>query len=364
MQNKFYLSKEFFTPREKLVLENGSMKAYAFTYTTGVAAVRVENEKGYFIVLPYQGQQIWRAEFSGEELVMRSAFDEPNPTKDYLASYGAFMLHCGICAMGVPSPEDTHPLHGEMPYAEYQSAFLLSGQDERGSYIAVSGEHRHDFAFTRNYSFNPECRLYAGETVIDISVELKNLRSTPLEYMYLCHINFRPVDGGELVYSAKYDRQNIKVHKIIPASTPKEKAEPLSAYMDAVAENPALHHKVGASNQYYDPEICFAVNYLADECGMAHTLQLLPNGKAFYVSHPTKALPVGVRWIARTGDEDALGMVLPATAEHLGYTKAKQAGTVRILEPRSELKFTIKAGLLEADAAKKVIKKIDGIKGE
>jgi len=63
MENKFYLNPSLFTDRETLVLENGSMKAYAFRYSTGVCALKVENEKGFFIILPYQGQQVWRAEF-------------------------------------------------------------------------------------------------------------------------------------------------------------------------------------------------------------------------------------------------------------------------------------------------------------
>jgi hypothetical protein len=362
MQNKIYLSKESFTPKESLFLENGSMKAYIFSYSTGVAAIRVENKNGYFIILPYQGQQIWRANFLGEELVMRSTFCEPHPTQDYLATYGGFLLHCGICAMGVPtSPEDDHPLHGEIPNVEYQTVYLLSGEDKNGKYIAVSGEYRHDFAFNRNYNFIPECRLYEHETVMDVSVGIKNLRSTPLEYMYLCHINFRPVDGSELIYSTKYDPQHIKVHKIINDSTPPEKAKPLANYMDSLSENPELHHKVGAPNQYYDPEICFAIRYLADEYGMAHTLQRLPDGKSFYVSHPTEALPVGVRWISRTGDEDAMGMVLPATSEHLGYTKAKKVGMVPVLAPKSEISFSLKVGLLDENRADSIVKKIEDI---
>ena len=121
MQNKFYLSKEMFTEREKLILENGSMKAYTFLFSTGICGLKVENEKGYIVVLPYQGQQIWRASFLGHDLVMRTAFDEPRTPETYLSTYGGFLLHCGINAMGAPAKDDTHPQQWDFPQANISS---------------------------------------------------------------------------------------------------------------------------------------------------------------------------------------------------------------------------------------------------
>ncbi len=361
METKIFLTPSMFEEKEKLIADNGALKAFAFAYPTGIAAIRVENEKGYFIILPYQGQQIWRAKFLGKSLTMKSMFNEPVPTKDFLESYGPFYMHCGIRAMGVVGPEDTHAPHGELPVAEYKTIWLLSGEDEKGAYLAVSGEYLAKKAFNYNYRFVPECRLYAGETVMHISVHLENPHKNPLTYMYLGHANFRPVDGSELVYSAKYDSEHIKVHKIIDPSAPKEIAEPLAAYMDALEKEPALHHKIGAPNQYYDPEICFTIYYEADENGMAHTMQRMPDGNAFYISHPVEALPYGIRWMARTGEEDSLGMVLPATAEHLGFTHAQKNGQLKTLAPGAELNFSITLGLLEAAETEAIAKKIDNI---
>lgn len=363
VQHQYFLNPSMFTEKEKLILNTGAMRVYAFCYSTGVAALRVENEKGYFILLPYQGQQVWRAKFLGKSLTMRTAFDEPVATQDYLATYGGFLLHCGVCAMGVPHEGDTHPLHGELPNAVYPSAWLLAGEDEQGAYVAVSGEIYGTVSFTRNYRFTPECRLYADGTVLHMNIRLENLRSTPFTYMYLCHINFRPVDGGELAYSTPYDREHVKIHKIVPTDMPKDKAANLAAYMDAVEETPALHHKVGEPGQFYDPEICFTVRYQTDAEGMAHTMQQLPDGMAFYVSHPAEVLPYGIRWIARTGDEDSMGMVLPATAEHFGYTHAKNNDQLKVLPPKSELCFCIKAGLLTAAEAEQMAQNIERIAG-
>ena len=361
MESKFYLNPSMFTEKEKLILENGSMKAYAFIYPTGVEAIRVENEKGYFVILPYQGQQIWRAKFLGKQLTMRSMFEEPIPTDEFLDCYGCFYMHCGVTGMGVPGPQDTHLRHGELTVAKYKNAWLLSGKDEKGSYIAVSGELFGKLAFNYNYHFVPQCRLYADATTLEMTVSLENLRSKPFTYMYLSHINFRPVDGSELIYSAKYDSEHVKVHKIINPSAPKEIAEPLAAYMDALEKDPTLHHQIGVSGQTYDPEICFTVLYESDENGMAHTIQKMPDGSAFYVSHPVDALPYGVRWIARTGDEDSLGMVLPATAEHLGFTHAKENNQLKVLAPNSKITFTVKMGLLDAGQTESVVNTIQKI---
>ena len=40
-----------------------------------------------------------------------------------------------------------------------------------------------------------------------------------------------------------------------------------------------------APGMAYDPEIVFYVDYLADEAGWAHTLQVHPDGGADYVRH-------------------------------------------------------------------------------
>lgn len=347
---RIHLKKEFFGEKEFLLLENGKMKATAFRYSSGVEAVKVENSKGYFIILPFQGQQIWRAGFLGHELTMKTKFEEPVPTLEYLKTYGGFLLHCGIAAFGVPQKDDNHVQHGEIPNAAYQKAYIECGED----YIAVGGSLDYDISFTRNYTFRPECRLYEDDTVLKIHVELENRRLNPMEYMYLCHINFRPIEGARLMYSAKYDSEHIKVHKIISPNLPKEQADALRTYMELLEKEPAKHHAIGAPGQIYNPEICFTVMYDGDEQGRAYTLQKAEDG-ACYVSHPADILPYGIRWMSRTGDEDSCGMVLPATAEHFGYQNAKRNGQIKVLDGKATLAFDMEAGWLDADRAEKLV---------
>ncbi len=349
---RFYLNKEYFTDREFLVAENANMKAVAFKYSTGVEAIRIENKKGYIIILPFKGQQIWRASFCGKDLWMKTMMDEPRQTDIYLETYGAFLLHCGLDAIGTPvCYEDKHSQHGTIPNVCYQSAYIDVGED----YIAVGGRYDYDKSFVKNYAFSPECRLYENDSVLKIHVEIENKRKSPLEYAYLCHINFRPIDGSTLVYSTDYDPEHVKVIKGDGDS------EELKAFKDKLSENPELHHKVGAEGEIYDPEICFTVTYKGDETGRAYTLQTNGEG-ACYVSHPVAELPVGVRWISRTGDEDSMGMILPATSEAMGYTYSKRTGQMRTLGSYEKLSFDIEAGYLEKDEANAVLDKIAKIK--
>lgn len=350
---RFYLSQNMFCERELLLAEYGDMKAYAFKYSTGVAAVRVENNIGSFTILPFQGQQIWRADFCGRNLVMKTGFDEPIMTKEYLKTYGGFLLHCGINAFGVPGKGDNHTQHGELPNAEYDVAYIDCGSDKDGNYMAIGGEYEYKAAFTKNYVFRPECRLYESGTILNVRIELENRRSYPMEYMYLCHINFNPVDGAELIYTAPYDGEHIKIYK-------SDVNTELLGYISRLERNITMHHSVGSDGECYDPEICFAVKYSSDENGRAYTMQYTDNG-ADFVSHPVNFLPFGIRWISRTADEAAMGMVLPATAEHLGYTHAKESGQIKILKPKEKISFMIQAGYLPSESASNMKDRISEI---
>jgi hypothetical protein len=140
------------------------------------------------------------------------------------------------------------------------------------------------------------------------------------------------------------------------------KANALGSFMDKLESNVEIHHNVGADGEFFDPEICFTVMYNSDENNRAHTLQYKKGEGACYVSHPTDALPYGIRWISKTATESAMGMVLPATGEHFGYEDSKKKGYVRILEPNSTLSFYMNVGYLNEEEAAPIIKKIKEIK--
>lgn len=346
---------EMFAERERVVLEHGSLAASAFRFASGVCGLRLKNELGELTLLPFQGQQIWSATFHGRELTMKSMFEAPHPTHNYLETYGGFLLHCGVTAMGVPGASDTHPLHGELPNAPYQQAFLLLGQDDCGSYLALGGQYRHTVAFAHNYLASPLVKLYAGSARFRLTLDIQNLKQTAMELMYLAHINFRPVDNGRLVYSAQATPEHVRVRRSIPSHV--QPTPGYAEFLAELAEHPEQHHLLKPGLRF-DPEVLFVIDYLTDEAGWAHTLQVHPDGGADYIAHKPSQLDKGVRWICRTPDQDALGLVLPATAEPEGYAAEKAKGNLKIVPPGDTWHCEIELGALTPEVAQDLAAKI------
>ena len=354
-----YLRREFFTEKETLLAEEGEMRASAFRYSTGVEALRIANGRGWIVMLPFQGQQIWEFHFDGRDLKMKTGIAEPRATTDFLKTYGGFLYHCGLRSIGAPDAE--HPQHGELPNHPYDEAWLEAGTDDAGSYMEVGGRLDYKISFTYGCRFSPRCRLYGGKATVTVGVTIENLRSAPMEYAYLCHINFRPLDGAVLIDSAPRDKEHVRVHRTIPEALPEEAKRTLGDYMTRLEEDPSAMDRVGAEGQCYLPEICFTLRYRADEEGYANTLQYLPGEGACWVRHPAALLPYGIRWISRTGDEDAMGMILPATCEHLGYRYAKEHGQMRSLPPRGTASWEIELGFLTEEETAPVREKITSL---
>jgi len=359
-QTRFFLSPAQFTGQEQLLVKHGSLQASAFRYPSGVCALRFKNERGELVLLPFQGQQVWSAHFDGRELTMKSMFDQPHPTRTYLENYGGFLLHCGFTAMGVPAEGDTHPLHGELPNAPYERAWVIAGEDVQGQYLELGGEYRHTVAFNTNYVARPKIRLYSGQALFMAGMEVTNLKNTPMEYMYLAHVNFRPVDYSRLEYSAHYDPQHVRVRTSIPSHV--HPAPGFADFLQELAADPARHHLL-APTLAFDPEVVFFIDYCADADGWAHALQIHPDGSADYLRHRPDQLDHGVRWICRTPDQDALGLVLPGTAEPEGYTAEKKKGNVKTLGPGQVWRCEFVMGSLLPEEARQVQEIISRMKG-
>jgi len=357
----FYISPQFFTKKEKALLESRPLSASAFRFDSGVCGLRLKNELGELVCLPFQGQQIWSAEFRGRNLTMKSMFDQPHPTREYLQTYGGFFLHCGATAMGVPSEGDTHPLHGELPNAPYLKAYLVLGQDEMGRFIGLGGQYQHTVAFNHNYLAQPLVRLYAGSTLFDLTMTIANLKHSPMELMYLAHINFRPVDNGRLVYSAPCTPEHVRVRTSIPSHI--RPGPGYVAFIEELRDRPEKHNLL-VPGLAFDPEVVFYVDYMADGDGWAHSMQVHPDGSADYVRHRPDQVDTGIRWISRTADQDALGIVIPATAEPEGYLAEKAKGNVKVLPARGQFRCDFWMGTLTPDEARRKEVEITSIVGK
>ncbi len=359
-QTKIHLSPAMFGESEKPLVDCGPLSASAFRFPGGVCGLRLKNGLGALVMLPYQGQQVWSAEFGGRNLTMKSMCPEPRAGVPFLETFGGFLQHCGVLGVGGPSPKDTHPLHGELPNAPYERAHLVLGEDEHGAYIGLGGGYRHTVAFSASYLAEPLVKLYAGATLFDVEMTVTNLKASPLELMYLMHVNFKPVDYGRLVYSAVYTPEHVRVRSSIPAHI-----SPKPGYAEFLAElreHPENHHML-KPGLLFDPEVAIFIDYLPDETGWAHTLQVHPGGEADTISHHTAGLPRATRWLCRTADQDAVALVEPATAEPEGYLAEKAKGNLKILPPGGQFHAQVRAGALNAEAAKVVEEKIGKITG-
>jgi hypothetical protein len=331
-----HLIPKLFTDRERPLVECGPLSASAFRYDSGVCALRVANELSQLILLPFQGQQIWSAQFGGRDLTMRSMFSQPRLTQAYLETYGAFLVHCGATAMGVPTVEDSHPLHGELPNAPYDRAWLVTGEDARGPYLGMSGEYEHVVAFNHHYIARPEVRLYAGATRFLVSITIHNLKRSPMELMYLAHVNFRPVDNGRLVYTAHCTPDHVRVRKSIPSHLrpPAGYAE----FLSELTEHPERHN-ILAPGMAFDPEVVFFIEYLADVSGC--TLDKSPTIRRL---HRPPARPVEPRRGDPAHRGPDAGIVLPGGgAGGLPCWKAK--GNIRTLGAGQSVRFDMKPAL-------------------
>ncbi|MCE5188519.1 MAG: DUF4432 family protein [Eubacteriales bacterium] len=347
MNTKIALRKEAFPEWPFPLMEAGCFRATAFRYATGVCALEVTNGLCSFLLLPFQGQQLWRVRFGGEDFTMRSIFDEPEPTTVFDLTYGAFLIHCGLTAMGNPSEEDDHPLHGELPNAEYRQAYLETGDDGGKRYVRVSGTYHHRNGLETNYLYTPSIRLYEGETILRAENRIENLRSQPFSFMYMAHINWLPREGARLVYSAQKDPEH---REVFPGDfgdgISQERAARLSEYTKRLIADPDIGDVLDSKRQCYDPELCSCMRYRADDKGWAHAMQIMPDGRSCYVRFETEYLPNALRWIARTGDEDALGFALPTTGNHLGRAYAIRNHLRREIPPHEGITLKYDFGVL------------------
>lgn len=355
---KLQLIPEAFARHEQTLVEIGALSASTFRFESGVLGLRLRSDLGELVLLPFQGQQIWSASMGGRELTMKSVCDMPYAGVPFLQTFGGFLQHCGVEGMGSPGPQDTHPLHGELPNAPYQYAWLEIGEDARGPFMTLSGQYHHRAVFGSNYVAEPRVVLRQGSSVFAVTFAVTNLKQTPMDLMYLAHINFRTVLNGELFYSAIPSVESVRVRREIPPHI-----IPKPRYADtlrALALDPSRHHRI-TPDLAADPEIAMFIDYLADGDGWAHTMQLHPDGSADYVAHRPKELPRATRWISRTPDHDAIAIVEPGTAEPEGYLAERAKGNIVSLPGGKTFRAEMRVGVVLPQRVERMLQAIDDI---
>lgn len=357
MSVRVELRKAIFNEREQLLCAFKEFTVSTFCFESGVDALRIKNARGEIVILPYQGMQVWRAEFDGRELTMRSMFDQPKNTPVYLETYGAFLIHCGITGLGSPGPTDSHPLHGELPNAPMDRAWL--DIDEEQGAVTIAAEYRHTVAFATNYNATISTAMSAGSALMDVAVYVENLKQTPMDLMYLAHANFRPVDNGQLHYSANYTARDVRVRQSIPDHV--EPKPGYSEFLEQLAQDPTPHHKL-KPGLAFDPEVVFEIDLKAGADGYGHALQKHPGDFSDYIRYRPDQAPVCMRWICRTPDQDGIGVAFPATSGVEGYTIEKGKGRIVQLTGGDTWHIDMRLGHLTAAETTDMIDVIDKIR--
>jgi Domain of unknown function (DUF4432) len=354
MSVRIDLSSVHFGEKERPLAEAAGFSLSTFRYDSGIAALRVRNRRGEIIVLPFKGHQIWRCIFDGRDLTMKSMFDEPVPDVSYLETYGAFFIHCGATRIG-PS-ENGSPLHGELPNAPFQKGWVVI-DEEKGS-CAIVGTYEYTVAFSCHYKATSTHVMGADSTLLDISLSVENLKKTAMDLMYLAHANFRPVDHGELFYSARATASTVRVRQSIPGHITPKPGYP--EFLAELARNPALHHKL-TPDLAFDPEVAFSIDMKAGDDGFAHALVKRPDGTSDYMRYRPEQCGRCIRWICRTPDQDAIGMAFPSTSEVEGYTAEKKKGLYVDLSGGATWRVDMRLGVLSVDETTAVVKEIASI---
>ena len=352
------LQRRFFGEKERTALAFAGLSASLFRYETGIEAIRLSNERGHIIVLPYMGQIVWSAVFDGVELAMQSMFAEPRPAKVIVETYGCLLYHAGLLRNGVPTAEDNHILHGEMPCAEMDAAGLACGADEQGPWIAVTGMREYAMGFGAHYRATPRVVLRPGATRFDVVMEVENLSAAPMDLMYLCHVNFAFAEGGRIVQPVPFTPEHVVTRTAIPGHvTP---TDDYRALLGELANNPA-RMQVLSEPKRYDPEQVF---YIKDAKrgpdGLVHFMMARTEGDGFEIAWDPAVMTHTIRWVLANSDQRVAAFAMPATCEPEGYTAERRKGNVRSLAGGARASFATHIGYVEPSRAAAVAQSIEG----
>lgn len=331
-----------FSEQEKTLLQSAEFKVTAWTYASGVRALSLENARGRLVVLPYQGQMIWSAVFDGCDLSMTHMFSQPRPSPTVIGTYGCFMFHSGLLRNGCPSAEDEHALHGEMPCAPMDSAWLEIGTDATGSYLRLGGDYEYVQGFGDHYLASPGVLLRADSALFEIQMQVSNLAAKPMDLMYMAHMNYAYVAGAQL-------RQPLGMAAMRLRSSVPAHVKPTPAWARYTAELSKDPGQLQCLDQpeLYDPEIvCFFDGVHADPQGQAHFVLDHPGGAAFYTRYRPQQFAHAARWILHNPDQQVAAFVLPSTCEPEGYRAELAKGNVRSLAGGAKAEFSVTTGYL------------------
>ena len=352
----FALPRASFGEKERRSVDFGGLQAHLFRYDSGVEAVRLSNPRGHAVVLPFMGQMVWSAVFDGVELAMQSMYREPRPAKTIVETYGCLAYHAGVLRMGVPGPGDDHALHGEAPCAQMDTAGVSCGVDERGAWIAVTGEREYATGFGSHYMSRPTVILRENETACDIVMEVENLSAAPMDLMYMCHVNFAFAEGARIIQSVPFTPEYVIARTAIPGHvTP---TDDYRALLADLAVNPARMERLDEPHRYDPEQVFYIVGQKTAADGRTHYLLHRKEGDAFAISWDPRSMDKTIRWVLANSDQRVAAFAMPATCEPEGYSAEKRKGHVRTLAGGAGVRFETHVGYVDKKRAAEKIAEV------
>ncbi len=334
------LNKAQFNQQETRLIQSEDFKVSTFKYNSGVEAIKVENDKGYLTILPYMGQMIWDAKFLGEDLCMKNMFSEPKPSNEIVSTYGCFAFHSGLIRNGCPSPEDDHPLHGEMPCANMDKAWLEFNDHQ----ITLKGEYEYVMGFGDHYLATPSVSIEKGASIFEIKMKVQNLASVPMPLQYMCHMNTAYFPEAKMT-------QNIPDYAIKLRESIPNHVKPTQKWLqfnDLLKEQKTPIQQLSTPDMY-DPEIVYFLDNLFQYTDEAEFNMEISNGKKLVTRFDTKEFNFATRWILHNSDQKVGAYVLPATCRPEGYLAAEKNDTLIYLQPKEVRQFTVTTGIIQSN---------------
>ncbi|MEC5318560.1 aldose 1-epimerase family protein [Brenneria populi subsp. brevivirga] len=336
MSTQIHLSRSMFTELPRILLENERFSATAFRYASGIEAIKLQNARGYAIVLPFYGQMIWDAEFDGHSLTMSNPFTEPKPGSTIIDTYGCFAFHSGLLSNGCPAEDDCHPLHGEMACAPMDDARLVLGDNT----LALTGSYEYVKGFGHHYRAAPAVTIAADSALLGIDMTVTNLASAPMPLQYMCHMNYAYVAGA--TFSQNIPERAFALRSSIPGHV--HPTPQWLSYTERLARAPESFNALDEP-EFYDPEIVFFADNLSQYARQAEFSMHAPQGHRFVTRFSTAQLNYATRWILYNGDQKVAAFALPATCRPEGHQAARRAGTLIEMAAGETRYFHVETGL-------------------
>lgn len=336
MTTRITLWRELFAEHPRTLLENGSFTVTAFRYASGVEGLKVQNRRGYLVILPWLGQMIWDAQFDGRDLTMRNMFRQPKPATEVVATYGCFAFHSGLLANGCPSPEDVHLLHGEMACAAMDEAWL----ELDGDSLRVTGRYEYVMGFGHHYQAQPAVVMRSASALFDIQMAVTNLASVAMPLQYMCHMNYAYVP--EATFSQNIPDEALKLRESVPAHV--KPTEQWLAFNQRILQGEASLATLNEPG-CYDPEIVFFADRLDRYTDRPEFRMIAPDGTTFVTRFASSELNYVTRWILYNGDQQVAAFALPATCRPEGFLAAQRNGALLQVEPLQTRAFSVTTGI-------------------